>query len=86
MVLPGADPETESPKFSRRLTGGLFLAGAGVLRNAPGIWRIGVAVGWKVVIIERQQLWPVVSGLGRQLSRDLPTFRDGAAQDGVIEA
>ena len=50
LFLPAEELVAGSPKFSRRATG-LFLLGAGVLKNAPGIWRIGVAVGWKVAIV-----------------------------------
>ena len=50
LFLPVEELVAGSPKFSRRATG-LFLVGAGVLKNAPGIWRIGVAVGWKVAMV-----------------------------------
>jgi hypothetical protein len=34
--------------------------GAGVLKNAPGTWRIGVAVGWKVeaAMVDLPELLP----------------------------
>lgn len=52
----------EFVRKSWREVGSAALLGAGVLKNAPGTWRIGVAVGWKVeaAMVDLPVLLPVL--------------------------
>ncbi len=87
LFLPAEELVAGSPKFSRRATG-LFLVGAGVLKNAPGIWRIGVAVGWKVAIVHFFLGQTPLSSRGQRRTGTSPPLRDGASGGvdlGVIE-
>lgn len=55
-VVPVWELETgPGVSLNRRRRTASFLVGAGVLKNAPGTCRIGVAVGWKVAMLSQSR-------------------------------